>query len=64
MKLATWVLVLVLASFPWWAIPLTVVLVPLPWDQAARTVTAVVAAFWTPTVLLAALLLHASVGAK
>lgn len=59
MKSATWIMVAALALFPWWAIPATVVLVPLPWDQAARVVTATVAAFWTPTVLLAALLLSA-----
>lgn len=59
MKAAAWIMVAVLALFPWWAIPVTAALVPLPWDQAARVVTATVAAFWTPTVLLAALLLSA-----
>lgn len=59
MKAAAWSMVAVLALFPWWAIPVTTALVPLPWDQAARVVTATVAALWTPTVLLAALLLYA-----
>ncbi len=59
MKAAAWIMVAVLALFPWWAIPVTAALVPLPWDQAARVVTATVAAFWTPFVLLAALLLYA-----
>ena len=57
MKAATWIMVAVLALFPWWAIPLTAALVPMPWEQAARAVTSTVCAFWTPTVLLFALLL-------
>lgn len=59
MKAATWLMVAALALFPWWAIPVTAALVPLPWDQAARVVTATLAAIWTPFVLLAALLLSA-----
>ena len=59
MKTAAWIMVAVLALFPWWAIPLTAALVPLPWDQAANAVLATLAAIWTPFVLLAALLLYA-----
>lgn len=59
MKALAWIMVAVLALFPWWAIPVTAALVPLPWDQAARMVTACVAAIWTPFVLLAGLLLYA-----
>lgn len=59
MKAAAWIMVSVLELFPWWAIPVTAALVPLPWDHAARVVTATVAALWTPSVVLAALLLSA-----
>jgi hypothetical protein len=57
MRVAAWAMVLVLALFPWWAIPLTAALVPLAWDQAAQAVLATLAAIWTPFVLLAALLI-------
>ena len=59
MKAAIWVMVAVLAMFPWWGIAATAWIVPMPWDQAVRVVTVTVTAFWTPTVLLAALLLSA-----
>ena len=59
MKALIWVVIAVLALFPWWAIPVTAALVPLPWGEAARVVTATVAAVWTPFVLLAALLVSA-----
>lgn len=58
-KAAIWIMVAAIALFPWWAVPVTVALVPLPWNEAARVVTATVAALWTPFVLLAALLLSA-----
>lgn len=61
MKTAAWIMVAILSLFPWWAIPVTAALVPLPWDQAARVVTATLAAIWTPFVLLAALLLYARI---
>jgi hypothetical protein len=69
MKAAIWIMVAALALFPWWAIPLTAALVPMPWEQAAQAVTATVCAVWTPTVLLFAVLLSefskpANVGAK
>lgn len=54
---AVWVLVIATALFPWWAVPVTAWLVPLPWVEAARVVTTTVAVLWTPLVLLAALLL-------
>lgn len=59
MKAAAWIMVAAFALFPWWGIAATMWLVPLPWDQAARVVTATVAAMWTPVVLLAALLVSA-----
>ena len=60
MRAATWIMVAAFALFPWWGIAATMWLVPMPWDQAARVVSATVAAMWTPVVLLAALLLHAN----
>jgi hypothetical protein len=59
MKTLTWLMVALLALFPWWAIPATVWLFSLSWGDAARAVTSTVAAFWTPSVLVAALLLAA-----
>jgi hypothetical protein len=56
-KIAIWLMVWVLALFPWWAIPATAWLVPMPWDEAARIATTTCAAVWTPFVILAALLL-------
>lgn len=54
-----WIMVAVLALFPWWAIPVTAWLVPLPFGDAARVVTATVAALWTPFVLVVALMIGA-----
>lgn len=54
-KALIWVMVAVVAALPWWAIPVTAALVPLPWGEAARVVTATMVAVWTPFVLLAAL---------
>lgn len=62
MKVAIWIMVAVLALFPWWAIPVTAWLVPLPWADAARVVTASVSAIWTPFVLLAALIVAKATG--
>jgi hypothetical protein len=62
MRPAIWSIVVVLAVFPWWAIPVTAWLVPLTWDESARVVTATVAAIWTPFFLLAAMVIAKATG--
>jgi len=62
MRAALWLTVAIVALFPWWAVPVTAWLVPLPWGEAARVVTATVAAVWTPFVLLAALFVAKAAG--